>query len=69
MSDPRLPAHRISGQGGCSALFQESGCQHGLPEKVTIDKSGANTATLVAFIEVTGAKIEVRQTKYLNNGV
>jgi putative transposase len=41
--------------------------QSGLPEKVTIDKSGANTATLDAPQEDTGAKIEIRQIKYLNN--
>jgi len=41
--------------------------QHGLPEKVTIDKSGANTAALEALQEDTGAKIEIRQIKYLNN--
>ncbi len=40
--------------------------QHGLPEKVTINKSGANTAALEALQEETGTKIEIRQTKYLN---
>ena len=41
--------------------------QHGFPEKVTIDKSGANTAALGALQEDTGAKIGIRQIKYLNN--
>ena len=41
--------------------------QHGLPDKVTIDKSGANTAALDALQEETGAAIEVRQIKCLNN--
>lgn len=41
--------------------------QHGLPDKVTIDKSGANTAALDALQEETGAAIEIRQIKYLNN--
>lgn len=41
--------------------------QHGLPQKVTIDKSGSNTAALQALKEETGAEIEVRQVKYLNN--
>ena len=41
--------------------------QHGLPDKVTIDKSGANTAALDALQEETGAAIEIRPINYLNN--
>src|SRR5512135_1556597 len=41
--------------------------QHGLPAKVTIDKSGANTAAIEALQEETGQAIEIRQNKYLNN--
>ncbi len=48
-------------------FFKKAVRQHGLPEKVTIDKSGANTAALEALIEETGAEIEIRQIKYLNN--
>ena len=48
-------------------LFRKALRQHGLPEKVTIDKSGANTAALEALQEETGATIEIRQNKYLNN--
>lgn len=40
---------------------------HGLPEKITIDQSGANTAAIEALVEETGQKIEIRQNKYLNN--
>jgi transposase-like protein len=40
---------------------------NGLPDKVTIDKSGANTAALEALKEETGQAIEIRQIKYLNN--
>jgi transposase-like protein len=40
---------------------------HGLPEKVTIDKSSANTAALEALQEETDRPIEKRQIKYLNN--
>jgi len=50
-------------------FFKKAVRQHGLPEKVTIDKSGANTAALEALIEETGAEIEIRQVKYLNNVV
>ena len=48
-------------------FFRKALGQHGLPEKVTIDKSGANTAALQALTEETGAAIEIRQNKYLNN--
>ena len=41
--------------------------QHGLPDKITIDKSGANTAAVHAIQADTGAPIELRQVKYLNN--
>ena len=40
---------------------------HDLPEKVTIDKSGANTAAIDSVRADTGADIELRQSKYLNN--
>jgi putative transposase len=41
--------------------------QHGLPTKVTIDKSGANAAAIEALKEETCQDIEMRQIKYLNN--
>ncbi|GAC1359740.1 MAG: IS6 family transposase [Variovorax sp.] len=40
---------------------------HGVPEKITIDKSGANTAAIRSVNEDSGAAIELRQSKYLNN--
>jgi putative transposase len=43
--------------------------QHGLPDKITIDKSGANTAAVHAIQKDTGTPIELRQVKYLNNVV
>lgn len=39
----------------------------GLPEKITIDKSGANTAAVRGLVENSGLHIELRQSKYLNN--
>jgi len=48
-------------------FFRKALRQHGFPEKVTIDKSGANTAALEALQVETGATIEIRQNKYLNN--
>jgi len=41
----------------------------GTPDKVNIDKSGANTAALKVYNEETGSNIEIRQSKYLNNVV
>ena len=40
---------------------------HGVPEKITIDKSGANTANIVSVQADSGLSIELRQSKYLNN--
>jgi putative transposase len=40
---------------------------HGEPEKITIDKSGANTAAIVGYNADHEAAIELRQDKYLNN--
>ncbi len=48
-------------------FFRKAVRQHGLPDKVTIDQSGANKAALDAFQEEIGHKIEIRQSKYLNN--
>jgi putative transposase len=41
--------------------------QHGTPEKITIDKSGANKAAIESFNTEHRAEIEIRQVKYLNN--
>jgi transposase-like protein len=41
--------------------------RHGLPDKITINKSGANTAAVHSILADTGAPIELRQVKYLNN--
>lgn len=57
-------------------FFQKAIGQHGMPEKVTMDKSGANKAGIdtinlfLAIISVTLQiifQITVRQIKYLNN--
>ena len=41
--------------------------QCGLPDKITIDKSGANTAAVERYNAEHDAGIELRQVKYLNN--
>ncbi len=52
-------------------FFRKAIRLNGIPEKVTIDKSGSNTAALEQLNkeqEKTGQpKIEIRQIKYLNN--
>jgi putative transposase len=41
--------------------------RHGEPDKITIDKSGANTAAINSYNAEHKASIEMRQCKYLNN--
>ncbi len=41
--------------------------QNGTPQKITIDKSGANTAAIESYNKDHEAGIEIRQVKYLNN--
>jgi transposase-like protein len=50
-------------------FFKKAVGRHGFPSRVTIDKSGANTAALEALKEETGQAIGIRQIKYLNNHV
>ena len=40
---------------------------HGVPEKITIDKSGANTAAIQSVNDDAGVAIELRQSKYLTS--
>ena len=40
---------------------------HGMPQKITIYKSGANTAAIKSIQTDSGADIEMRQIKYVNN--
>ena len=56
-------------QKAARRFFKKAVRQHGLPAKVTIDKSGANTAALEALQEETGQAIAIRQSKYLNNRI
>lgn len=45
------------------------GLQHDAPEKITIDRSGTNTAAVHDLIEDSDAAIELRQNKYSNNNL
>ena len=60
-----LRAHRDYAAARC--FFERAMDLHGVPEKITIDKSGANTAAIVGVRADLGADIEMRQSKYLNN--
>jgi len=62
-----LRAHRD--YAAARAFFERAIDQHGVPEKITIDKSGANTAAVEGMRADCGADIELRQSKYLNNMV
>lgn len=48
-------------------FFEQAINLHDVPEKITIDKSGANTAAVRGLIADSGVAIELRQSKYLNN--
>jgi putative transposase len=48
-------------------FFERAIDRHDVPEKITIDKSGANTAAVNGLVTVSGLAIELRQSKYLNN--
>ena len=50
-------------------FFEKAINLHDAPEKITIDKSGANTAAVRGLIADSGLAIELRQSKYLNNVV
>ena len=59
-----LCAHRNLAAARC--FFERAIDLHGVPEKITIDKSGANTAAIVGLCTDSGVDIEMRQSKYLN---
>lgn len=48
-------------------FFRKAIGQHGVPEKITIDKSGANIAAIESYNTENEADIEIRRIKYLNN--
>jgi putative transposase len=48
-------------------FFEKAMQANGIPEKVTMDKSGANKSAIDQIIEDKDIAIEVRQVKYLNN--
>ena len=60
-----LRAHRD--EAAARRFLERAVDLHAVPEKITIDKSGANTAAIVSVQADSGLTIELRQSKYLNN--
>ena len=60
-----LRAHRD--KTATRRYFEKSIARNGVPETVTIDKSGANLAALEAINADRETPIKIRQSKYLNN--
>jgi putative transposase len=48
-------------------FLRKASDRHGVAAKITIDKSGANTAAIESFNADYETEIETRQVKYLNN--
>ena len=49
------------------AFFERAIGQHDVPEKITLDKSGANTTAIVSTQADSGLPIKMRRSRYLNN--
>ena len=60
-----LSKHRDS--GGAKRFLRKAIRYNGTPEKVNIDKSGANKSALDGYNEQHSKQIEVGQSKYMNN--
>lgn len=60
-----LCAHRD--KAAARRYFEKAINQNGVPETVTLDKSGANQAALKAINATREHPIKIRQQKYLNN--
>jgi transposase-like protein len=60
-----LTAHRDV--AAARRFFERAIDLHDVPASITIDRSGANTAAVRGVIADSGAAIELRQSKYLNN--
>jgi len=60
-----LTPHRD--KAAASAFLHKAIRAHGLPEKITIDQSGSNTAAIKLYNRTHKTAIAIRQSKYLNN--
>ena len=66
-ADGRFPAHGAPEPRPPLRFLRKAIRHQGLPEKITIDKSGANTAAIESYNTEQETTIEIRQCKYLNN--
>ena len=55
--------------GAAKRFLRKAVRYHGTPEKVNIDKSGANKSALDSYNNEHDAQIEIGQSKYMNNMV
>ena len=60
-----LTAHRD--MTAARRFFEKTMRENGVPEKIAMDKSGANKAAIDPINTSTAAPVVVRQVKYLNN--
>ena len=60
-----LTPHRD--KAAAAAFLHKAIRAHGLPEKITIDQSGSNTAAITHYNKSHQTAIVIRQSKYLNN--
>jgi putative transposase len=60
-----LTPHRD--RAAAEAFLREAIRNQGLPEKITIDQSGSNTAAIKHYNQVHKTALVIRHSKYLNN--
>jgi transposase-like protein len=54
-------------RAAAEAFLRKAICTQGLPEKITIDQSGSNTAAIERYNRVHKTAIALRYSRYLNN--
>jgi putative transposase len=54
-------------RAAAEAFLHKAIRNQGLPEKITIDQSGSNTAAITHYNKIHKTSIAIRQCKYLNN--
>jgi len=62
-----LFAPTLNDAAAARRFFERAIDLHDVPEKITIDRSGANTAAVRGLVADSGTTIELRQSPQLNN--
>jgi putative transposase len=57
----------LRNRDAAEAFLRKAIRSHGLPEKITIDQSGSNTAAIKHYNKIHKTAIIIRHSKYLNN--